>query len=337
MSHHFPGTRHQSKAFTLVELLVVIGIIALLISILLPSLAKARSAAISVSCLSNLKQFGAAAMMYANNNRGALPVSMAVNSTWPNDYDNWAGPNTKYFGTWSSLLPYMGTSNVSSAPVVLSNLNPGQLSQARQFACPSNDSLSPVVVNVDDIVSKNIQTLVLWSHYRSNPWLGLGWETVNCFQIAYDVVNRKRDHPYALGVTTHVKLSSIKRSPDKVLYFCGTLISYQSKYYEANGEPPAPMGADFAYASSGGAAGDMYTGGAAGDVLNPANYTPFPWGPTGGFQHNNRCNVAFADGHAESLSFNELYFDKAKVAAGGATKTDHLVQQENRRWNLSAK
>jgi prepilin-type N-terminal cleavage/methylation domain-containing protein len=69
--------RRSVQAFTLVELLVVIGIIALLISILLPSLNKAREAANRAACLSNLHQVHIALAMYASTYRDEVPIGMS--------------------------------------------------------------------------------------------------------------------------------------------------------------------------------------------------------------------------------------------------------------------
>jgi prepilin-type N-terminal cleavage/methylation domain-containing protein/prepilin-type processing-associated H-X9-DG protein len=70
------NVRHPSKnqGFTLVELLVVIGIIAVLISVLLPSLSKAREQAKQTACQSQLRQLGLGLMIYAQANGGFLPA-----------------------------------------------------------------------------------------------------------------------------------------------------------------------------------------------------------------------------------------------------------------------
>jgi len=89
----------QSRAFTLVELLVVIGIIALLIAILLPSLQKARRAANTVACASNIRSILQAMHIYASQNNGAIPGSAWTTAQFVYNDVKSGTPNPTYTDT----------------------------------------------------------------------------------------------------------------------------------------------------------------------------------------------------------------------------------------------
>jgi prepilin-type N-terminal cleavage/methylation domain-containing protein/prepilin-type processing-associated H-X9-DG protein len=87
MTHKKPATAQHPRGFTLVELLVVIGIIAVLMGILMPSLSRARQQARQVQCQASLKQFGAAQMLYVAECKGwCVPIKSADDSALKGQY-----------------------------------------------------------------------------------------------------------------------------------------------------------------------------------------------------------------------------------------------------------
>jgi prepilin-type N-terminal cleavage/methylation domain-containing protein len=122
---------HRTRGFTLVELLVVIGIIALLISILLPSLNRARETANRVKCGSNMRQVGQAMLLYANENRGRFPRTI---------YQPNVAPNVTNQG-FASQNPFLGNpcgnNNMGAAMFLLIRT---QDITPEVFVCPSGNA-----------------------------------------------------------------------------------------------------------------------------------------------------------------------------------------------------
>ena len=96
---------NPSRGFTLVELLVVIGVIAVLIALLLPSLSRARQSAVRVACSSNLRQVGRAILAYAHDQRGRFPAPGSGFNPVPEDWVHWQ-PNRDV--REGSVMPYLG-------------------------------------------------------------------------------------------------------------------------------------------------------------------------------------------------------------------------------------
>jgi len=106
--------RHR---FTLIELLVVIAIIAILASMLLPALAKAREKARSISCVNNQKQFGLATLMYAEDNQEHIPpiyYNIDGNYVLPNGTTRSGAPTALLWHTM--LFPYLKSIPVYNCP-----------------------------------------------------------------------------------------------------------------------------------------------------------------------------------------------------------------------------
>ena len=114
-----PRRGRANPGFTLVELLVVIGIIALLISILLPSLSKAREAANAIKCQSNQRQIMMAFLTFANDHKGHLPGNWVDGSNTDPEKRAWLRNNNEPFENApqnGTIYRYLNTMDVYRCP-----------------------------------------------------------------------------------------------------------------------------------------------------------------------------------------------------------------------------
>jgi prepilin-type N-terminal cleavage/methylation domain-containing protein/prepilin-type processing-associated H-X9-DG protein len=136
--------RNRQVGFTLIELLVVIAIIAILASMLLPALAKAKMKSQRIACVSNLRQWGLALTMYTDDNGGIFPLPKIATSTPGAPGYNENQPQWQYFvafhaagqgdAAWFNALP----SYVAALPLWQIAANPsGFVGSKKIFDCPT--------------------------------------------------------------------------------------------------------------------------------------------------------------------------------------------------------
>jgi prepilin-type N-terminal cleavage/methylation domain-containing protein len=138
----------KRKGFTLVELLVVIGIIAILIGVLLPALASARAAARKTACLSNLRQLGLALLEYsARDKRGFAPIGYMI-------------PTTAHIFTLNTTANYNRTNG--HGPIMLGYLvSSNIIKDGKAYYCPAE---------INDQWIYNGEGGSLTAFISANPW-----------------------------------------------------------------------------------------------------------------------------------------------------------------------
>ena len=234
------------RAFTLVELLVVIGIIALLVGILLPTLNRAREAAKGIACLSNLRQMAVAAQAYVGENRGFCPPATVSDATgdygW--DFAKLASPPGK-------VVPGL----------LWRSTDPLRIQQCPSFEGKSN---SP-----------------------GDPYTGYNYNTSYVGHLALETL------PYdPVAPPRPIKAASVRHPTRTALFGDGQWSGGADKF----------MRAPFSN---------------AGDVLFTGRYAG-----TQGYRHLKKTNVAYCDGHAESVG--DVFTDNADGASHVARGTGFL-------------
>jgi len=219
------GRGEGSRGFTLIELLIVIALIAILISLLLPTISRAKEQSRTVACLSNLRQLATLAHIYCDSHKGSYPISQYRSFHSPNlIHHNWDFTTTRHSSTGQTTI----------SPGLLWS---GQ-STPKIHHCPSFDGRS---------------------NTPADPFTGYNYNTSYI------------GHGQGENIVASAKVSQVRRPSRCALFGDGQYAAGANKFMRSPFPSPGDVGLSLRSAG------------------------------TQGFRHGGRTNVAFADGHAESL------------------------------------
>jgi prepilin-type N-terminal cleavage/methylation domain-containing protein len=203
----------RTRGFTLVELLVVIGIIALLISILLPALNAAKERANRVKCSSNLRQIGQGLLLYANDNKGIYPRTPATNAGTYVAFTQSAGSTaTDPFGT-----PVVGPNDITASLFLLvrnADINP------EVFVCPSSNQEKDTLNNRPPNMRVNFYGSNNLSYSYTNPFpndaaIGFGYKVNGNVPADFAICADRNDGEYLTTVNSASAASEQKKVNSK--------------------------------------------------------------------------------------------------------------------------
>jgi prepilin-type processing-associated H-X9-DG protein/prepilin-type N-terminal cleavage/methylation domain-containing protein len=244
------GPRPLISGFTLVELLVVIGIIAMLIGILLPALSRARETSKRVVCLSNLRQMAVAAQTYANNFKGFYPFAY---------WQTYSGTTTFTYCWDFTTISSPGVPDQVVLGLLWENSGNQKIQQ-----CPSFDGSA---------------------NWYEDPYTGYNYNTS---YIGHSQDEDEAEDP----IPVPAKPSQVRNAAQVALFGDGQYVAGADKFMRA----PFPNPGDSNFSG-------RYSG-------------------TQGFRHQKMTNVAFCDGHADSL--RNCYTTNSDGAANVAPGTGFL-------------